>query len=74
MESVQSATVPSLAFATLLSIIAIIVGPMLSKKLPTVDRLVVTWLLYDALVHFILVSLRTYDTMILYRMRPSSSK
>ncbi|XP_033637885.1 emopamil-binding protein-like [Asterias rubens] len=62
--SLSASTLPSLAFAALLFIVSIVVGYGLGRKLPTVDRLVVVWLVYDALTHFILEGAFLYYSMV----------
>ncbi len=62
--SLSASTFPSLAFAAVLFIVSVVVGYGLGRKLPTVDRLVVVWLVYDALTHFILEGAFVYYSMV----------
>ncbi|XP_038050672.1 emopamil-binding protein-like [Patiria miniata] len=66
MESslLSAATLPSLAFATLTFVVSIIVGPILARKLPTTERLVMVWLVYDILTHFTLEAIFVYYSLV----------
>ncbi|XP_022101938.1 emopamil-binding protein-like [Acanthaster planci] len=66
MESsiLSATTIPALIFASILFVVSIIVGLVLGRKLSSVERLVVVWLVYDVVTHFILEGVFVYYSLV----------
>ena len=51
----HTVTIGCLSVAAIQGLVAFFLGHVLGRKLPSVEKWIIVWLLYDALVHFTLV-------------------
>lgn len=54
-------SIASLSFTFLEALVAIVFAFVVCRKLPSVEKWIITWLVYDVLTHFTLVGWYIYD-------------